>query len=43
LAQNSDIAYVKYFKSLNDYNLKKSIMATERRGISHIQVSYNEN
>ncbi len=42
LAQNSDIAYVKYFKTLNDYNIKKSIMATERRGISHIQVSYNE-
>lgn len=42
LGQNSAIAYVKYFETIEDFQLKKSIMGTERRGKSHLQVSYNE-
>ncbi len=41
--QARDVAYVRYFKDDHNFLSNLSMMATERRGISHLAVSYNEN
>ncbi len=41
--QAREVAYVRYFKDDHNFLSNLSMMATERRGISHLAVSYNEN
>ena len=40
-AQN-DIAYVRYFKDDRDFISNLSMMSTDRRGLQHLAVSYDE-
>ena len=37
-----DVAYVRYFKDDRDFISNLSMLSTDRRGLSHIAVSYNE-
>lgn len=41
--QAREVAYVRYFKDDHNFLSNLSMMATERRGIAHLAVSYNEN
>tara|TARA_A100001037_G_C15113077_1_gene620004 strand:+ start:1013 stop:1993 length:981 start_codon:yes stop_codon:yes gene_type:complete len=43
LGQSRDVAYLRYFKDDHNFLSNLSMMATERRGIPHLAVSYNEN
>lgn len=38
----NDIAYVRYFKDNRDFISNLSMMSTDRRGLKHLAVSYNE-
>ncbi len=40
--QNKDVAYVRYFADHHNFLSNLSMMATERRGVAHLAVSYNE-
>ena len=38
-----DVAYVRYFKDDRNFMSNLSMLSTDRRGLSHLAVSYNEN